>query len=80
MEAPMIARESFLARLAELETNYLRLRRQRLSGNSFELIRVIGKGAFGEAFTLSFIYIIYLFHFFLFWLMTISFCDFLLFY
>eukprot|EP01107_Rhizomastix_libera_P007620 TRINITY_DN22643_c0_g1_i2.p1 TRINITY_DN22643_c0_g1~~TRINITY_DN22643_c0_g1_i2.p1 ORF type:complete len:486 (-),score=108.46 TRINITY_DN22643_c0_g1_i2:64-1521(-) len=48
MNAPTAVRESFLTQLCAMETKYLRERRQRLSGNSFELIKVIGKGAFGE--------------------------------
>lgn len=37
-----------LALLAEKETQYIRARRVRLTGNTFESICVIGRGAFGE--------------------------------
>jgi hypothetical protein len=37
-----------MRQLAEKETQYIRSRRVRLTGNTFESIRVIGRGAFGE--------------------------------
>ena len=37
-----------MQQLAAKETQYIRSRRVRLTGNTFESIRVIGRGAFGE--------------------------------
>lgn len=48
MKVPETARDLFYANASKLETDYLRKRRQKLTGNSFEVIRIIGKGAFGE--------------------------------
>jgi len=42
------ARPQFWAKLRELETQYLRARRQRMRGRAFESIAVIGRGAYGE--------------------------------
>jgi len=45
---PEAARPQFWAKLRELETQYLRARRQRMRGRAFESIAVLGRGAYGE--------------------------------
>ena len=41
-----------IKRLATKEADYLRLRRARLGAVDFSTIKVIGKGAFGEVFSI----------------------------
>lgn len=41
-------REKYMDQLRALETSYIRARRHRLTGNAFEPIKIIGRGAFGE--------------------------------
>lgn len=45
---PPEKREDLLNELAKKETEFIRLRRLRLTKNQFESIRIIGRGAFGE--------------------------------
>lgn len=45
---PPEKREDLLNELAKKETEFIRLRRLRLTKNQFESIRLIGRGAFGE--------------------------------
>jgi len=40
--------ERYRKRLHQKESEYMRLRRVRLSGKAFESIKIIGRGAFGE--------------------------------
>ncbi|KAH3763596.1 protein serine/threonine kinase [Pelomyxa schiedti] len=42
------AREKYMEQLRNLETGYIRARRQHLTSNTFEPIKIIGRGAFGE--------------------------------
>jgi serine/threonine kinase 38 len=41
-------KEELLQELAKKETEFIRLRRLRLTQNEFESIKIIGRGAFGE--------------------------------
>jgi serine/threonine kinase 38 len=41
-------KEKFKRQLQQRETEYLRKRRMKLTGHSFETVRIIGRGAFGE--------------------------------
>ena len=45
---PPEKREDLLNELAKKETEFIRLRRLRLTKNQFETIRIIGRGAVGE--------------------------------
>eukprot|EP01100_Stratorugosa_tubuloviscum_P001005 TRINITY_DN1224_c0_g1_i1.p1 TRINITY_DN1224_c0_g1~~TRINITY_DN1224_c0_g1_i1.p1 ORF type:complete len:511 (-),score=212.74 TRINITY_DN1224_c0_g1_i1:67-1599(-) len=45
---PMQSQENYLKQLAEMETEFLRLRRVKLSNKQFESVKIIGRGAFGE--------------------------------
>jgi hypothetical protein len=45
--------EELLQELAKKETEFIRLRRLRLTQNEFESIKIIGRGAFGEVTVLS---------------------------
>eukprot|EP01105_Mastigella_eilhardi_P026640 TRINITY_DN779_c0_g2_i1.p1 TRINITY_DN779_c0_g2~~TRINITY_DN779_c0_g2_i1.p1 ORF type:complete len:536 (+),score=172.47 TRINITY_DN779_c0_g2_i1:158-1609(+) len=48
LKVDQATRERYLEQLRALETNYIRARRYRLTGTSFEPIKIIGRGAFGE--------------------------------
>lgn len=58
--------------LAKKETEYIHERRVRLTGHSFDSIRVIGRGAFGEVFLLSLSFFSYI----LFWFSLVDFIFF----
>lgn len=47
-DVPEEEQMSMLKDLERKETEYMRLRRRRISVADFELLRIIGRGAFGE--------------------------------
>lgn len=58
---PPEKREDLLNELAKKETEFIRLRRLRLTKNQFESIRLIGRGAFGEVIPVNWIEICFFF-------------------
>jgi tRNA A-37 threonylcarbamoyl transferase component Bud32 len=50
MDLPDSIREDFRKLLRQKETNYLRLRRAKLNASMFELLKQIGRGAFGRVY------------------------------
>jgi hypothetical protein len=52
-QLPPEKREDLLNELAKKETEFIRLRRLRLTKNQFESIRIIGRGAFGEVYNMN---------------------------
>jgi len=45
---PEAAREKYRNQLFQMESEFLRLRRVKLTGKAFESLKIIGRGAFGE--------------------------------
>lgn len=53
-QIPDDEQEKMLRNLEKRETEFMRLQRHKVGIDDFELLTVIGKGAFGEVHTLSF--------------------------
>ena len=45
---------------AQKETEFLRLKRTRLGLSDFEMLKIIGRGAFGEVFKLKIMFLLWL--------------------